>query len=1349
MGQKTLTTEPPNITEDVFEDFLVTDDLLVDYFNEFLNLPTFPEAIKFNKVYGIFEVVSHFPDQLEQKIKKVLREHQPSNPIYSATRGLTRPAAKKSCANINIDNNYSIMCLNQEQGVQWIKKERLPAFLQSDCYFEYRLAKLVSQVKASNTGVSLQVDPQHQPWAHKRKVVPSLTPDNENEDIMRKFFVTLGQASFTQTKEWFTIAKQSDPTTTTNSISRPIPWGQENSSTTSLHEHNSHQASPSISNTQDARLHQLTNKAWSLKSEKDRKIASRDTQEEDEYSVSIAVSPTPSPVRLYVEPKQEQLFGVEDGVKPGSNIHHSAQDPKVPVFPTIEKFAFYYVDRIMKSAVSKVNGEVLKRSADEVDVFDLSEVTIQTLQKTETSSMSSERTIEEEISGSESDSEQDLPDSMHSNQDYSHIRSRKEFEKFKAFIEGTSGEKLILLWMDIERLKAMKDMKRKQSHVNGMKKLYLVATSNHYLPAEVLMGLGLLDTNQWNENHLQRAQSGIARALLLYWGPRFCSGASAIANNVDADLRVWYDRQLRPKRDVDPFAQTVTLLPYRPKSCVPRIRTSSSAVMEKSPPSPKKIRGTSGSSQPDRLISAKLTPQKRLTRSLPSSTVHSPNTRTRPVTSFASSYRTDLKKESIGPKHRCDALDEIISRAETSSCVLWSSKMEEMLQALHLDCRAGYFFATFCEQSGNKLWENSVYFWFDLQSYHHLFYQETLQPFKLRRHSQMIFANYLSPSASMDIGVDQITRKEIYHKLNPPFEDLFDSAEEYVLTLLLSAWIQMNESDRQAYEKVELVEESRQLESANYQKLHALLQEKAARKGEDQLHKSIFVPLPDKPKDPNPWEQVPVEYRNYNLGTLLRHRMELEHFRSFLDDHFASTDLMCWIDLEHLRRLPHREKEKRLEKSKDVKNKYLNKKYFFGPNSPATRDQQEQVMLLAGGWGKILHDCLSLPALIEIQKYVRMRIEKKWLPMYLSTEEYRERQKLQSQVKDVAEDVTLQTSKKKLGVWKHLDSKWVSSSKEIIAFRKALLNPITASQFQRFISLKGDFFENGLLFWQEVQKYKDLCHSHCEDSIIQSKITAIINCFINSSIPPALQIDIPPEQAQKIMERRRDLGPYVFREAQMTIFSIMFKFWPEFCDFRSQLTDEKILPLLERKKAKRAEQMKKKMKEQERLATQLQEDSKRKGTFSDIYRDNDSAYSEKLFPGRKNQQDSKRKGPVSDLRNGNSEELFSGHETYGRNKNHQDSKRKGSFSDIYGDYSEEYGRSRNVCWSYSKYLEALEQERMLIKMQQDLEKSTESSVTSELSLYSVKSDESKRTGKTFNSSHHSAHVRRISSATRH
>lgn len=51
--------------------------------------------------------------------------------------------------------------LNKEQGIEWIKAHRLPAFLESDCYMEYRLAKLISQSQVSSHPeeyISMQID---------------------------------------------------------------------------------------------------------------------------------------------------------------------------------------------------------------------------------------------------------------------------------------------------------------------------------------------------------------------------------------------------------------------------------------------------------------------------------------------------------------------------------------------------------------------------------------------------------------------------------------------------------------------------------------------------------------------------------------------------------------------------------------------------------------------------------------------------------------------------------------------------------------------------------------------------------------------------------------------------------------------------------------------------------------------------------------------------------------------------------------------------------------------------------------------------------------------------------------
>uniref|UniRef100_A0A8C3MBB3 Uncharacterized protein n=1 Tax=Geospiza parvula TaxID=87175 RepID=A0A8C3MBB3_GEOPR len=482
-------------------------------------------------------------------------------------------------------------------------------------------------------------------------------------------------------------------------------------------------------------------------------------------------------------------------------------------------------------------------------------------------------------------------------------------------------------------------------------------------------------------------------------------------------------------------------------------------------------------------------------------------------------------------------------KSVASSVVFRGSGIESMLQSLYLENRAGYYFTQFCEKSGNKLWKNCVYFWFDLQAYHQLFYQETLQPFQICQQAQFLYATYIAPSASMDTGLHQNKKNMIYHKIDPAFEDLFDPAEEHILTVLLEPWMKMVEEDKYTYRKVELVEETQQLDSVYFRELQTLHRVSSSKKDESTVADTGAL------KEDQRLHQAPKELAGPNLSDLIRDKEKFEQFQAFLDKHSASMDLMCWLDIEEFRKMLQKDKEKSDEKSKDIKTKYLNDEYFFGPNSPATREQQEEVLMHSGGGRRqSLPDQLSAAALLQVQQCVQKRLEKQWLPLFLAEEHHGTEEEAKVNFYKPCSNWLLQKVAKKLG---HVDNKSVSPSSEIIAFRKALLDPVTASLFQRFVALKGDLLGNGVLFWQEVQKYKDLCHSHCDDAIVQRKITAIIDCFINSAIPPALQIDIPPEQAKKIVEHRKELGPYIFREAQMSIFALLFKFWPEFCKFQS------------------------------------------------------------------------------------------------------------------------------------------------------------------------------------------------------
>ncbi|XP_072462984.1 regulator of G-protein signaling 22 isoform X2 [Notamacropus eugenii] len=1253
MREKRLTTEPPVLTEEGFEDSLATDNLLVDYFNEFLSLPTFSEAIRFNVDYGVFEVVNDAPNFLEKQLKRILHEQKPRNPIYDVVRkekyGMTPDKLNVPAKEDTIRIDYNIMSLNREQGIQWIKKERLPAFLESDCYFEYRLAKLISQVRWSRSGMNMQIDSLYRPWVTKKPATPrpSLVED-ENELIMKKYYISLGQATITQTQEWFTMAKQSQHTVTTFSSPTCV--------TSSRIQEKAFEGDDIFDEPMKKDSSAIPGSSLEVLNE--------------EGSVSVRDTPSHALLRIYLERKE------------------TTKNLEV-VFPTVEDFVASYIDFIMKSALMKLDKRPFRASEDVINFNNVAQVVIQE-QKEEAEKKISDFCAEVKqkeydenfelvslCSRTESIGSDARADWCISHKTYD-IGTRKEFERFKKFIRGTIGEKYQCLWMDIERLKVLRDAGRRQRHLEKMRKCYLVNSGEYYLTPEVLLKLNLIDGSYWNEPHLRCIQAEVVKPLLQYWGPRFCVTHKYEIKNASAELKFWHSRQEQPRKDIDPFPQMVTLLPLRPKSCMPQIPTlkKEDFIQPRSSKSARKSAKKSerASSAPKKSAVKAEAPDESLEQDLTgkSSKCMTISSKVIRLTSF-----TDIS-ECLKPQldRKFSYTEETTVKKTTTNAALFGSDMENLLQSLYVENRAGYFFTKFCECSGNKLWKNSAYFWFDLQAYHQLFYQETLQPFKVCKQAQYLYAMYIAPSAVLDIGLEKKRKKEIYMKIDPPFEDLFDAAEEYILLLLLEPWMEMVKSDQSNYGQVELVKQDRQLDSLYFRKLQAIHKETVLKKEEEEV---LDLPVPYIPKETQLWNKVPEEFRHLNFNYLVNNKLEFEHFRQFLASHSASMDLMCWTDIEHFRRILHQDKKQREAKSIDIKNKYLNKKYFFGPNSPATKEQQDEIMQLGGGWGMILHEQLASPVLLEIQKCVRRRLENMWLPLFLSSEQFAARQKIKLQMEDIAEDFILKKRGEKIGFWKASrrpslgtgsrsskkyapgirsepeESKWIASSTDIIAFRKALLNPVIAKLFQRFVSLKGDLLGNGVLFWQEVQKYKDLCHSHCEDAIIQNKITTIINCFINSSIPPALQIDLPFDQAQKIIEHRKELGPYVFREAQMTIFGVLFKYWPQFCQFQSNLTDEKVVTTLERRK------------EYKKKQTTPTEDSKGKETSR--------------TPS----------GSISG---------------------------SGRISSTTGLSNQSYNRQPS--WCYSKYIEALEQERTLLKIQEDLDKKITTSNLAGPSLASAK-----------------------------
>ncbi|XP_036929578.1 regulator of G-protein signaling 22 isoform X2 [Acanthopagrus latus] len=1001
-----ISTELPHLTAANFENSLASDDLLAHFFNDFLSLPCFPESLIYNQDTGLFEVENGAAEFVSRRIRSVLN-HSKAQLLTGDPAALARTPP--------VDNHYTVCCLDREQGIQWIVKERLPFFLRSDCYHEYRLAKLLFQWELNlcvqrrkgSSGRTTQSAPQQRFSSQFDKknnnAVKVLTCSHSQEKISTKqgsmrIHVSTGQKERVNRK--FGESPRCFPCTTFLKCDN-------------TQELQSLQTVPSTGNSEGKRV----------------KVSSSQDSESSELQLEYLAAEVVDQVlnsALSVVDGQSQANTCDYFNKSGDQTHCACTDG---------------------SCECEVCRERLEGEKDEV-------------QEGERGDGEEEKTDwfkkNWEVGSRGTDQENVIDICCHGACSHG---SRLGLDDFKEFLRGTPGWKLFILWIDIARLQAIQNRERKNRYLVLMRSWYLLSSSRSSLNVELLSRLELTTSPCWTEEKLHSVQLILTESLLSYWAPRFWTSRCVQEDGNDSHhLGLWTEWCVGSLSGIQPLYYSVTLPRLCPDTGRPR----------------------------------------------------SPHT-----------IQTELYS----------------SRGQ----LLGSRRMEKMLQALCVDSCAGLYFTNFCEQSGNQLWENAINFWSDLQHYHELFYQDGLDPYRVQREAQLLYSTYLFSSARRSLGVDEETRREVYDQMMPAFEELFDKVEDHTLNILLEPWTLLVSKDKESSQKVCVQEKVRCVDSQEYRELQSLYEESAERlKQEEQCGNVAFpfsvttsTPLLRGSQVSDSWSRVSPKYQGYRLGSLLRHRHEIGHFMSFLQNQDASIHLTCWLDLEQYRRTPQKEKAVRHERSSHIATKYLDRKYFFGSDSPATSEQQNDILRLAGGLERLKLDCLSNPVVMEIQDIIRSHIEENWLPLFLSTAEFTQRQRHQPkpQATDRLSQYVYRRRRKRREAWK-AEGLWMSSSKEILLFRRILFNPVTCTQFQHFVSLRGDFLENDVLFWLEVQRYKDLCHSHSDEATIQQKISTIINCFINSSMPPALQIDIPPEQAQHILDKRRELGPYIFREAQ-------------------------------------------------------------------------------------------------------------------------------------------------------------------------------------------------------------------------
>ncbi|XP_041356675.1 regulator of G-protein signaling 22-like isoform X3 [Gigantopelta aegis] len=1383
---------PPIVEYNDVEDLLATDDLFIDYFNDFLALPSFPEPLFFNKETGGFEVLNEAKHELSKQIKAAIRSQKRTPKIYKAAKyhsfsdiPLIPVDPPPEPEKVEIDTTFTVLTLNKEQGIHWIKDERLPSFLESDLYFEYRLGKIISQCRITGDNgefIAMKIDYTPRPRRNRDKSDDEDGPD-PREALMKSLFVSLGSSTVSECQSWFNTAEtfqSTNVTYTTLNHPRMTSTRPGSSKFIPLRPDSGIESPPkgalcgtSYPSSLSPRLMALQQTAKDqgssgmmfnvdLKpatprpSEAVCMTTSDIDQQSKKYSsafytcTKLENTDSESGLGDMVGERDDDVATDRDSLADEVTDQQSSdtterqspetgeqnfypQKPKKPLaVNTLDELGAVLAGAIIKHCLAEVSGIKETDLSQYSKLFPkkkFTNVTMDMFGNVSIATASTRFRKDEEVVGAKADAaneevekiqdkqdkkdkqdkqdtedkeESDVDSLLDSEEDYEEqdtffrkhkyktydLSNKKGIDQFKKFLRGTKGELYWNMWVDIDRSRLIRKDEDIQLYLSYMREHYYQSGAPFELPGELKVKLRLMEPAQWTIRKMQSIQDGIGEPLVLYWGPRFL--LKQLMRTDPDKYYLYHQQQLHKMRDVVSMDTLTTTprLPLRPKSCRPRIEHTTVVVTEvfpstwhepnicelkTSPPvgmkrgygsvqnrdtgtkqarikkKPKDFLHSRDISAPDKIdgspeqtaesarySAGKSGSNQSLTRPLSAQSNQSKmsvgSNRSqrssamlgRPMTAPASTER--------GKSSRRHSSASGYSIESKSSEFLGGERMEALLQSLHHEKDSGSFFKRFIERADNKLWRNAFKFWNEVQEYHMLFYSKIIYPYLVEKKARSIYSRYVVAGAPRGIGCCRIMSNNIYKCIDPPYEELFDSAEELSLEILYKAWLEHLQKDTKIYNKVQLIEVKRHLETKSKYVLN--LQKRGIIKQPILALEDPMEGYKDPVYDESLFEKIPEEFRDMTLEQLVHNRIELEHFRQFLIDNYASMDLLCWMDIEAWRRISPKDERKCDQKAKEIRIKYLNKKYFFGPNSPAGKEGQDKVMEAGGGWGKLLEDKPQSAVILEVQKYVRDRLVKKWLPLFLATPEFEARQHPPINMDEVVDDVLVQKRRRSQAVWKDsteiaklkqratsktlnifmrssmaiakfkqrasskfisqfmdswaelekskhstteierlkdgtcsllVESRWMSSSGEILTFRKALVNPMTCIQFRRYVSLQGDLLENDVLFWLEVQKYKELNHLHSDDGLIMQKINVIINCFIDSNIPPAIQVDIPHEMADRILEKKYEKGPYLFREAQLTVFRVLLTHWSAFCKFRANLTDEKVLSTLERK----------------------------------------------------------------------------------------------------------------------------------------------------------------------------------------
>ncbi|XP_069117351.1 regulator of G-protein signaling 22-like isoform X11 [Argopecten irradians] len=116
---------------------------------------------------------------------------------------------------------------------------------------------------------------------------------------------------------------------------------------------------------------------------------------------------------------------------------------------------------------------------------------------------------------------------------------------------------------------------------------------------------------------------------------------------------------------------------------------------------------------------------------------------------------------------------------------------------------------------------------------------------------------------------------------------------------------------------------------------------------------------------------------------------------------------------------------------------------------------------------------------------------------------------------------------------------------------------LTMLYFYKYLQKHGEeenapLLDKDLFFYIEVQKFKDCSHAYADEESLRKKVQSIMECFLDAITSPALQIDVTQATQDKAIRaaqrylQGKDVMASIFDEPQLMVFKELLPYWAGF-----------------------------------------------------------------------------------------------------------------------------------------------------------------------------------------------------------